>query len=184
MSVMTTEKRLPDRPVWPLVTPFDTYHAVLCNVPAEPDFGLTSKTRMLRLPAVTMATLRYVAAPANSMHPKQRGIVTEASMRLAVWKDRGARMSAWDVALSFQSLYWPAGGSGRRVGRMPLRGLDLIRATDELGCEGLEWFCDVPCEDDPYAFKVVRLKYALERFAPTVESSSATSKRLASGGHR
>lgn len=163
---MSFTDTLPDRQFRPLVSPFESYHRVHSNVPDEPDFGLTSKTRMVRLPAVPMATLRYLAAPAASMHPTTRGVVTEASMRLAVWKDRGARLSGWEVAKEFQTLYFPTGlNNFRRNGdhrrRVPLKGLDLIRATDELGCEGLEWWCDMPYPNDEYRFHTVRLKDAL-----------------------
>ncbi|TFD86406.1 hypothetical protein [Cryobacterium psychrotolerans] len=151
----------------PLVSPFENYHDVFWEVEDEPDPGLTSKTRMLALPAVSLATLRYRAAPADCMHPQTRGTVTEASMRLAKWKDNNARLSAWEVARNFQMLYFR--GALSRSTRVPLLGLDLIRATDELGCEGLEWYVDVPREDDPFRFRIVRLKDALERFAPTVE---------------
>ncbi|MDH6237898.1 hypothetical protein [Cryobacterium sp. CG_9.6] len=164
MSVSTI---VPSAAFVPLVSPFETYHSVFWEVEDEPDLALTSKTRMLALPAIALATLRYVAAPAECMHPQTRGIVTEASMRLAVWKDRGARMSAWTVARSFQGLFF--GGDLAWSRRVPLKGLDLIRATDELGCEALEWYCDVPSDIDPYAFQTVRLHKALERYAPTVE---------------
>jgi hypothetical protein len=148
----------------PLVSPFETYHEVFWDVENEPEPGLTSKTRMLALPAVALATLRYVAAPADAMRPSTRGIVTEASMRLAKWKDNNAQLSAWEVAHSFQLLYF--GGPLSRSERVPLLGLDLIRATDALSCEALEWFCDVPSERDAFSFQTVRLRYALERFAP------------------
>lgn len=169
MSVATSTASLPPTAFTPLDSPFQTYHDVFWEVQDEPDPALTGKTRMLALPAVSMATLRYVAAPAKSMLPQTRGIATDASMRLAVWKDRDARMSAWTVARTFQGLFF--GGDLAWSRRVPLLGLDLIRATDELGCEGLEWYCDVPTETDPYMFQTVRLKHALERFSRTVERS-------------
>ncbi|WP_146067707.1 hypothetical protein [Cryobacterium sp. M25] len=164
MSVSTI---VPPAVFAPLVSPFETYHDVFWDVEDEPEPRLTAKTSMLTLPAVALATLTYLAAPAECMHPKTRGTVTEASMRLAKWKDNDARLSAWEVAHNFQMLYFR--GALSRSARVPLLGLDLIRATDELGCEGLEWFCDVPTENDPFRFQTVRLKRALERFAPTVE---------------
>jgi hypothetical protein len=166
MSVATI---VPSAAFVPLVSPFETYHDVFWEVEDEPDPGLTSRTRMLALPAVALATLRYVAAPAEAMHPRTRGIVTEASMRLARWKDNDARLSAWEVAHSFQMLYFR--GPLSRSQRIPMLGLDLIRATDSLSCEALEWYCDVPSKADVYSFQTVRLKNALERYAPTVEPS-------------
>lgn len=164
MSVATI---VPRAAFVPLVSPFENYHEVFWEVEDEPDPGLTSKTRMLALPAVSLATLRYFSAPAHCLRPLTRGTVTEATMRLAKWKDDGAQLSAWEVARNFQMLYFR--GPLSRGARVPLLGLDLIRATDELSCEGLEWYCDVPTRVDAFDFQTIRLKYALERFAPTVE---------------
>ena len=52
-------------------------------------------------------------------------------MRFAAWKDRGRHMSAWDMAVAFQWLYFHGSGD-RRSGKVPLLGLDLLRCVD--GC--------------------------------------------------
>lgn len=174
MSVNLTTETLPDRAFRPLVTPFEPYHEVFWTVEDEPDLGLTAKTRMLELPAVALATLEVHSAPAKAWRPDTRGIVTEASMRLAVWKDRGRHLSAWDMAIAFQWLYFR--GDGNRGGKMPLLGLDLLRCIDELSCEAIELRCSVPKMDDPFDFESVRLKEALARTA-TFEPSFSTSHK-------
>lgn len=156
---------------------------LLLDLSTEPDFRITSKTRMLRLPAVTLATLRIRTGPAEGMHPGTRGVVTDACWQLAVWWARGSRMSAYETATEFQYRFFPTGMSGWRRGlepmrRVPLKGLDLIRATDEFGAFCVQWWADVPREDDPYTFETVRLSEALERFAPV---SSDVNRR--SGAH-
>lgn len=155
---------IPGRAFPALASPFETYHEVFWNVMDEPDFGITGKTPMVRLGAVTLATLHWRSAPATAMIPSTRGMVTDASMRLAVWKDRGLRVSAWNVAREFQDLFFGGLPFGKRV---PLKGLDLIRATDELACCDLNWFCDVPRADDEFSFETVRLKEALSRTQPS-----------------
>lgn len=159
MSLTTTI--LPDQAFTPLVTPLDPYHEVFWDVQPEPDFGLTAKTRMLALPAIALATLELHAAPAKAWRPDTRGLVTEASIRAAIWKDRGRNLSAYDMALNFQALFF--GGDGRRGGNVPLLGLDLLRCIDELSCEATELWCAMPTETDPYEFETVRLKTALSR---------------------
>lgn len=153
---------LPDQAFKPLVTPLDPYHDVFWDVQPEPDFGLTSRTRMLSLPAIALATLELHAAPAQSWRPDTRGLVTEASIRAAIWKDRGRNLSAWDMGLNFQALFF--GGDGRRGGNVPLLGLDLLRCIDELSCEATELWCSMPTEADPFIFEQLRLKTALARF--------------------
>lgn len=159
---MTATSILPPEGLTPLVSPFETYHKVFWDVIDEPDFGINRKTPMVRLGAVTLATLHWRSAPAKAMIPETRGMVTDASMRLAVWQDRGLRVSAWNVAREFQDLFFGGMAFGQRV---PLKGLDLIRATDELACCDLNWFCDVPRPDDEFSFETVRLKEALARLA-------------------
>lgn len=158
---------LPDQAFVPLVTPLDHYERVALDLPREPKFNLDGgRTPMLLLPSVALATLRYVAAPVKSMHPRQRGIVTEASLWLAHWGWQGGERSAFAIAKRLQSKYFPAGIDGYRrngelMARIPRKGLALLAATDELGCEGLEWYCDMPTEADPFEFETVRLKAAL-----------------------
>ena len=169
----STSVILPDRPFVPLKTPLDPYIDVFWNVVDEPDLGLTSRTRMLDLPAVALATLEVRAAPAKAWRPDTRGIVTEASIRVAIWKDRGATLSAWDMALNFQSLYFR--GDGSRGGKVPLLGLDLLRCIDELSVEATELWCSMPTTEDSYAFQTVRLRDAVARIA-NVEPSLSTSR--------
>lgn len=170
MSSIALSTTLPERSFTPLAGPLDHYERVALDLPREPEFDLDGKrTPMLLLPAVAMATLRYVAAPVRSMHPRQRGIVTESSLWLAHWGWQGGERSAFAIAKRLQAKYFPTGIDGYRrngdpVSRIPRKGLALIAATDELGCEGLEWYCDVPTEADPYEFETVRLKTALARF--------------------
>lgn len=163
MSVKLTTETLLERSFYPLAIPLDPYNEAIWTAVDEPDMGLTSRTRMLQLPAVALATLVVHAAPAKSWRPDTRGMVTEASLRVAVWNDRNRRLSAWDMALSFQMLYF--GGDGNRGGKIPRLGLDLLRSIDELSCEAIELWCSVPTIDDPYEFESVRLKTALARLA-------------------
>jgi hypothetical protein len=166
------------------VTPLDPYHDVFWTVEDEPDFGLTSRTRMIDLPAVALATLDVHAAPAQSWRPETRGMVTEASMRLAIWKDRGRHLSAWEMALSFQHLYFRGSGD-RRDGKVPLLGLDLLRCIDELSCEATELWCSMPSQDDPWTFEDMRLKYALARFElPSSTAAKTQTRGLRGHPHR
>ena len=169
MSVIPpTEESLPDRAFKPLISPFESYHEVFWNVVDEPDFGLTGDTPMLYLPAISLATLVVKAGPASAFRPETRGIVTEASIRIAVWKDRGgSELSAWAIANAFQMLYFKGTGE-RRDRRVPRLGLDLLRAVDELNCEATELWVDVPSEGSPYRFVSVRLTEALRRFEPLI----------------
>jgi hypothetical protein len=169
MSDLLTTTILPDQAFTPLVTPLDPYHAVFWEVENEPDLGLTSRTQMLALPAIALATMDVHAAPAKAWMPDTRGIVTEASMRLAIWKDRGLQLSAYDMALNLQYLYFR--GDGNRGGKVPLLGLDLLRCIDALSCEAIELTVCVPREDDEFEFERVRLKTALARY----ERSPSTS---------
>ena len=64
MSNLSRAETLLSRPSWaPLVTPLEPYQRVIWEVVDEPDFGLTSRTRRLDLPAVALATLEVHAAP-------------------------------------------------------------------------------------------------------------------------
>ncbi|GAA1997220.1 hypothetical protein [Microbacterium pumilum] len=160
MSLIAT---LPERSFYPLVTPLDPYFNVVWDVEPEPEFSITSRTPMVLLPAVALATLRYAVGAPCDMHIASAGMVSEASVRLSVLWLKGSTLSAWEIALMFQML-WFNGTGDRRDRRTPLKGLDLIRATDELECGGLQWHCDMPTKDDPYTFERTRLKDALSRF--------------------
>lgn len=111
-----------------------------------------------------------VSAPVEALQPSTFGVVTEASLRLAQWGWQDSERSAWEIAERLASTYFPTSTSGYRrngdrLSRIPRKGLDLIRATDELECGGLQWFCDMPRTDNPYEFETVRLKAALARLA-------------------
>lgn len=168
MSTTTTIQSLPASAVRPRGGPFAHYFTEAPDLPEEPEFGISGGTPMLRLPMVSLATLRYVAMPLASMHPQTRGIVTEASMRLACWRWQGGKRTAWYIAEQLQELYFGGRTAGHRRSldpyrRVPRKGLDLIRAVDELGCEGIAWYCDVPSPNDYRRFEVVRLRIALSR---------------------
>ena len=177
MSTIATDKRLPRAAIPPLEGPFAHYFREAPNLPDEPEFGISGDTPMLILPMVSLATLRYVAAPVECMHPQTRGIVTEASLRLAHWRWQGRKRTAWFIAEQFQELYFGGRNAGHRRSldpyrRVPRKGLDLIRAVDELGCESIEWYCDVPHPTDWRRFQTVRLREALARYAPANNGGS------------
>ena len=158
MSLYTS---LPRQALSPLEGPLYPYDSVFWEVENEPDFGLTSRTKMLTLPAIALATLEVRSAPAKAWRPDTRGIVTEASLRIAIWRDRGRSLSAYDMALTFQYLYFR--GNGNRGGKLPLLGLDLLRCVDVLSCEAIELRVSVPTADDAFKFEQVRLCTALAR---------------------
>ena len=171
MSQSTT---LTEKAFAPLVGPFDHFaKAWNRDLEPEPEFGLNSKrSPMMLLPGVTLATLRYIAPAVEEMHPSTRGAVTEASIRLARWRWQGGKCSAWWIAKQLEEVYFPTGIDGyRRNGdklvRIPRKGLALLAATDVLSCSGLEWYCDVPLDDDLYEFETVRLCTALARLDRT-----------------
>ncbi|WP_100813583.1 hypothetical protein [Microbacterium lacus] len=166
---------LPDQAFVPLVTPLDPYHDAFWDVESEPELGLTPRTRMLALPAIALATLELQATPAKSWRPTTRGLVTEASIRAAIWKDRGLNLSAYEMALNFQSLFF--GGDGRRGGNVPLLGLDLLRCIDELSMCSTELWCSTPTVEDPFEFEQVRLGTALARIANVEGRLSRLRKR-------
>ena len=173
---MSLSTILPEQAFKPLVGPLDPYYSVFWDVENEPDLGLTSRTRMLALPATTIATLEVRSAPAKAWRPDTKGIVTEASLRIAIWKDRGRSLSAYDMALSFQYLYFR--GDGNRGGKVPLLGLDLLRCIDELSCEAIELWVSVPTAEDAFEFEQIRLHTAISRIS-TVELSLSTSRKAA-----
>ncbi|MDL5351584.1 hypothetical protein [Microbacterium sp. zg-YB36] len=163
MSSLATS--LPDQAFVPLTTPLDPYHDVFWEVESEPELGLTPRTKMLALPAIALATLELHAAPAKTWRPTTRGLVTEASIRAAIWKDRrGYSLSAYEMALNFQALFFH--GDGRRGGNMPLLGLDVLRGIDRLSVCGTQLWCSMPTSADPFEFETVRLTTALKRVAP------------------
>lgn len=185
---MSQETILPEPALKPLVGPNDYFaRAWTRDLEPEPGFDLDGKrSPMLLLPAVALATLRYVAAPVAAMYPATRGQVTEASLRLAHWKWQGGARSAWMIAKRLESQYSPTGVDGfRRNGdplvRIPRKGLAIIAATDALSCCSLEWYCDVPRDSDPYEHETVRLGIAIARFE---RSPSTRAKALTTGNQR
>lgn len=170
VSITTTIRSLPVQAMRPLGGPLAHYLAQAPDLPKEPEFGISGDTPMLRLPMVSLATLRYEAASVASMHPQTRGVVTEASIRLAHWRWQGRKRTAWYIAEELQEIYFSGrtAGHGRSLDpyrRVPRKGLDLIRAVDELGCGGIGWYCDVPSAVDWRRFQTVRLTDALAQIA-------------------
>lgn len=168
---------LPERPTAPLVAPDHFGRAWNRDLQPEPEFDLDgTPSPMLRLPAVAIGTLRYVAPSVGDLHPTTRGMVTEACLRLARWRWQDGKASAWWIAKRLEGTYFPTGIDGyRRNGdplrRIPRKGLALIAATDALDCAGVEWYCEIPRDDDPYEFETVRLNDALARFEPSLSKA-------------
>lgn len=145
----------------PLPFPLDSYYERYATLAVEPEFVHHGK--VLRLPMVSVATLRYTAPDVNDLRLTTRGTATEASILLAAWTHR-RQMSAWNIAEEFQERYY--GGRTRGFTRglgsyrnIPRKGFDLLAATDALGY--VQWWCDVPADDRHY--KTVRLRDALAR---------------------
>ena len=147
----------------PLPYPLDAYYERYATLAVEPAFA--DRGKVLRLPMVTVATLRYTAPDVEDLRPTTRGTTTEASILLAAWGKR-RHMSAWEVAEEFQDRYFRGGTRGFTRGlepyrNVPRKGFDLLAATDALGL--VEWWCDVPSTADYRRFDTVRLKDALAR---------------------
>lgn len=151
---------------YPLATYYDRYAELV----DEPEFIIPSK--ILRLPAVTVATLRYTAPDVNDLHPTTRGQATEASILLAAWRGR-RDLTGWTVAEEFQDRYYGGRNRGFTRGlnvykRLPRRGFDLLTATEALGY--VQWWCDIPTDDRHY--RTVRLADALGTFENSRTSRS------------
>ena len=159
MSVTSIEPRNGSRP---LPFPLASYYERYADLPDEPEIDRRGK--LLRLPATTVATLRYEAPDVNNMHLATRGTATEASILLAAWRDR-RHMSAWSIAEEFQERYYGGRNRGFTRGldvykRIPRRGFDLIAATESLGY--VRWECDIEDPDDWRRYRTVRLSEALQ----------------------
>lgn len=163
MNALSSPETLPERVFVPLKTPLDHYHDAFWDLQDEPELGVTPHTLMLELPAVAIATLEVRRDVSRPCVPTTRGLVTEAAMRVGVWHERGRGLSAWEMALNFQYLYFR--GTGDRGGQVPRLGLDLLRCVDELSCDTLELWVTMPRNDDPYQFEDVRLSDAVARVA-------------------
>lgn len=88
-----TTSILPRRTIRPLPYPHSDYYDRYATLSDEPP---VEQSKILRLPSVTVATLRYTAPAVDDMRPMTRGTATEASILLAAWRERG-RMTGWTV---------------------------------------------------------------------------------------
>lgn len=133
-------------------------HAHLADEPPIP------RSQVLRLPAVTVATLQYTAPAVDDLVLTTRGQATEASILLAAWRGR-RDLTGWTVAEEFQDRYYGGRNRGFTRGldtyrRLPRKGFDLLVATDALSY--VQWWCDIPTDDRHY--RTVRLGEALATF--------------------
>lgn len=148
----------------PLAPASSAYAAAISNLPDEPRFTPRGDTPLLRLPMITVATLRHdpITRP---VLPATRGLVSEASMRLVILDAEGTR-SAWSIAEEFQEIYFGGRTRGFTRGlnvykRIPRKGFDLLRGIDALGLIPL--YCDVEDPTDWRRFQTVRLGEAIAR---------------------
>lgn len=142
----------------PLPFPLAPYYDRYADLTDEPPI---ERSKLLRLPAVTVATLRYTAPDPNDLALTTRGTATEASILLAAWRTR-SHLTGWTVAEEFQDRYFGGRTRGFTRGldvyrRLPRKGFDLLAATETLGY--VQWWCDAPTDDRHY--KTVRLSEAL-----------------------
>jgi hypothetical protein len=149
---------LPREATRPLPYPLAPYYEQHAHLADEPEIA---RSKVLRLPAVTVATLRYTAPDVNDLHLATRGLTTEASILLAAWRGR-RDLTGWTVAEEFQERYYGGRTRGFTRGldvyrRLPRKGFDLLAATEALGY--VQWWCDVPTDDRHY--KTIRLSEAL-----------------------
>lgn len=152
--------------------PHPEYFRDYATLPPEPPI---ERSMILRLPAVTVATLRYTAPPADDLHPTSRGLATEASILLAAWARR-RDLSGWTVAEEFQDRYYGGRNRGFTRGletyrRVPRKAFDLLAATDQIGL--VQWWCDIEDPDDWRRFETVRLTDALARMTSPQRTKAA-----------
>lgn len=171
MSIAPTSIE-PRRAIRPLPYPHAAYYDRYATLSDEPKI---ERSKVLQLPAVTVATLRYTAPDVNDMHFATRGTATEASILLAAWRER-RHQTGWTIAEEFQDRYYGGRNRGFTRGldvyrRLPRKGFDLLVATDQLGY--VQWWCDVPTDDRHY--ETVRLKDALATFEPSRKTTAGTS---------
>lgn len=158
---------LPGRAFRALPYPHEQYYEQYAHLADEPPI---QRSQVLRLPAVTVATLRYTAPDVNDMQFTTKGTATEASILLAAWRER-RHQTGWTIAEEFQDRYYGGRNRGFTRGldvyrRLPRKGFDLLVATDRLGL--VQWWCDIPTDDRHY--RTVRLADALA----TLERSHST----------
>lgn len=149
-----------------LANPLAAYRERFWSLPDEPPFTPRSDTPLLRLSAVTLATLRHdpITRP---VLPATRGTVSEASMRLVGLNATGTK-TAWALAEELQGVYFTGNTRGFTRGldvykRIPRKGLDLLRGIDALGL--VPFWCDIEDPSDWRRFQTVRLSAALARTA-------------------
>lgn len=162
--IASTVSTIARNEVAPLARANNAYADVISNLPDEPLFKPRGDTPMLRLPMVTVATIRHEPIR-RPILPATRGLVSEATMRLVVLDAEGTR-SAWSIAEEFQSIYFGGRTHGFTRGvevykRVPRKGFDLLRGIDNLGLIPL--YCDVEDEHDWRRYKTVRLSEAIAR---------------------
>ncbi|WP_308491289.1 hypothetical protein [Microbacterium terrisoli] len=183
-TLIPTKKDYFDRGITALRFPWEPATVESWTLPLEPRVDIDGKhTPMRYLPAIALATLRYLAPPLDGIVPNSWGIVTEATCRLAHWRFQGHRRSAWQIAENLQSIYWPLSkpvfGRYRTLQADPWRGLELLRLTDLRSIGSVEWWCDVPTAHDAYTFETVRLHEAIARFDPADDSQRQPGSRFA-----
>lgn len=172
----------PRRDARPLPYPHTEYLRNYATLADEPPI---ERSNVLRLPAVSVATLRYTAPDPDDLHPTTRGLATEASILLAAWRNR-RDLSGWTVAEELHERYWPTSrlrGFTRGLDtyrRLPRKGFDLLTATDALGY--VQWWCDIPTDDRHY--RTVRLGEALATFERSHSTPSPTSPQRAEDAKR
>lgn len=172
-----TSSTLLDRLSVPLVMPWHKHAPDWFALPPETPASITERTPMLLLPAVALATLRYYAPAAECINPTERGMVNEATLRLAHWGHTDGKRSGWRIAENLQSVMWPNTrldpSTRHRLlrSRVPRRGFDLIRHVDERSIGAVEFYVDMPSQSDPYRYTTMRLRDAIA----TLEGSASTS---------
>ena len=172
---------LPGRAFRALPYPHEQYYEQYAHLADEPPI---QRSQVLRLPAVTVATLRYTAPDVNDLHLTTRGLVTEASILLAAWRSR-SDLTGWTVAEEFQDRYFGGRNRGFTRGldvyrRIPRKGFDLLAATEALGY--VQWWCDIPIDDRHY--RTVRLADALATLERSHSPASPTSPQRAEAAKR
>lgn len=172
---IASERRLRVSASAPIPFPLASYYERYADLTDEP---LIERSKLLRLPAVTVATLRYTAPDPNDLALTTRGTATEASILLAAWRTR-SHLTGFTVAEELHERYWPTSrlrGFTRGFEpfrNLPRRGFDLIVATDALGY--VQWFADVVDPDDDRRYRTVRLSEALATFERSHSDRSQTS---------
>lgn len=160
---IASERRLRVPALAPIPYPLASYYEAFPRLQDEPPI---ERSNLLRLPALTIASLRFTAPDVNDLHLATRGLATEASILLAAWRDR--HMTGWAVATELHERYWPTSPlRGFRRGlqpfrNVPRRGYDLIASIEALGY--VQFYADVEDPSDWRRYRTVRLGEALATF--------------------